>query len=207
MVRRMWLFGRSCCTISRRAWLGCAPVAVWFDGLTLRPFFFFTSSAGWNELSGGCFFCACAVEQTAMFNLCHHHYLRVDPREYFLRTFSHVLRVVWESPATLCGRLLTLQALCVEVSGPSVQSSVGHLFVGLVVGVSASKVKRRSAPFVRLCSARLPAIGCFGTSCFRRHPSQVISLSWTRSIPQLSRLRMAVCLVVGTSRRRHARID
>ena len=41
---------------------------------TLRPFPFFTSSVGWCELSGGCFLCACATEQTAMSNLCHHHH-------------------------------------------------------------------------------------------------------------------------------------
>ena len=36
---RVW--PRTCCAVSRRARLGCAPDAVWFDGLTLRPFPFF----------------------------------------------------------------------------------------------------------------------------------------------------------------------
>ena len=55
----------------------------------------------------------------------------------------------------------------------------------LVVGVCASK--RRSAPFVRLCSARLPAIvhsSALDRRVFRRHPSQVINLSTDTIVPR-----------------------
>ena len=84
----VWLFWpRACCTISRRAWLGCAPDAVSFNGLTIRPFPFFTSSVGRSELSGGCLLCACTTEQTAMSTLCHHH--------HHLDSSSCVTSILW----------------------------------------------------------------------------------------------------------------
>ena len=67
----------------------------------------------------------------------------------------------------------------------------------LVVGVCASKVCTQTAfctfRQALLCSAsRDRALVCSGSSCFRRHPSQVINLSTGTIVPQLFPLRLAL---------------
>ena len=74
----MWLFGRApVARFRRRARLGCAPNAFWFNGLTLRPFLCFHQFR-WLERVVRWLFFLCmrdVTEQTAMSNLCHHHHL------------------------------------------------------------------------------------------------------------------------------------
>ena len=115
----------------------------------------------------------------------------------------------------------------------SVQSSVGHLVIGMVVDSAVPRVvhfcaslgtpcrwslcleglyrKRRSASFVGLCSARLPAI-VHSSALVRRVSASASGVhSRRRSDATLRSCRRCVwpCASwsVGTSRRRHARID
>ena len=74
----------------------------------------------------------------------------------------------------------------------------------LVVGVCASKVCTQTAfcTFRRalLCSAsRDRALVCHGSSCFRRHPSQVINLSTDTIVPAAVPAASCLGLAVSTS--------
>ena len=115
----------------------------------------------------------------------------------------------------------------------SVQSSVGHLVVGMVVDSAVARVvhfcaslrmprrwslcleglyrKRRSAPLVRPCSARLPAILHSSALVCRVSASASGVHSRRSSVATLRSCRRSVwpCASwsVGTSRRRHARFD
>ena len=127
--------------------------------------------------------------------------------------FLHVLCVVWWSPelgSSRHGRGFRRAACCVAVLCVAGNTSL------------LEPLPRRSAlcTFRRalLCSiSRDRALGCSGSSSSRRHPSQVISLStdaivvWLSPLrppgcspaealcdsPQLSPLRLAMCLVVS----------
>ena len=116
----------------------------------------------------------------------------------------------------------------------SVQCSVGHLVVRMVVDYAVPRVvhfcaplgipcrwslcleslyrKRRSSPFVRLCSAfRDRALVCSGSSCFRLgcSPAEALFVSAydTRSRSFHRCVWLCASWSVGTSRRRHVRID
>ena len=164
---------------------------------------------------------------------------RADPRVHH-RTLSHVLRVVWESNPTLRKTTLSPSSYCAKRSvipelgcSGSVQSSVGHIVVGMIVDSAVPRVdhfcaslrmprrwslcleglyrKRRSAPFLRLCSARLPAI-VHSSALVRRVSASASGVHSRRSsVATLRSCRRCVwpCASwsVGTSRRSHVRID
>ena len=127
--------------------------------------------------------------------------------------FLHVLCVVWWSPelgSSRHGRGFRRAACCVAVLCVARNTSL----LELLPRRSALCTFRRAL----LCSiSRDRALGCSGSSSSRRHPSQVISLStdaivvWLSPLrppgcspaealcdfPQLSPLRLAMCLVVS----------
>ena len=114
-----------------------------------------------------------------------------------------------------------LQALCVEVSDPRarlatlssawswipqchVWSTFARRWNCLVVGVCASKVCTQTTfctfHQALLCSAsRDRALVCSGSSCFRRHPSQVINLSTDTIVPAVVPVAFRLDLAVSAS--------
>ena len=92
-------------------------------------------------------------------------------------------------------RLATLSSAWSWIPPCHVWSTFARRWNCLVVGVCASKVctQRAFCTFRQalLCSAsRYRALVCSGSSCFRRHPSQVINLSTDTIVPQLYPLRL-----------------
>ena len=131
------------------------------------------------------------------------HVLRHNfPSEAVHNTPSHRLRLA-EPPHALSevsdlrGRLPTLSSAWSWIPPCHVWSTFARRWNCLVVGVCASKVCTQTAfctfRQALLCSAsRDRALVCSGSSCFRRHPSQVINLSTDTIVPQLFPLRLAL---------------